>query len=125
MASFQSIEESRIRRRFGQDDRITQQESVNVWGLTSVLRGQRQEVAWEAGLDGQWNDVASVALAENIVTGESRSDLTRYADGGATMATWGGFGSARRSWHRHTVRVGARYSHAAVRATFLDSILRK
>ena len=121
VASFQSIEESRIRRRFGQDERITQQESVDVWGLTSVLRGQRQEVAWEAGLDGQWNDVGSVAFAENIVTGESRSDLTRYADGGATMATWGGFGSARRSWHRHTVRVGARYSHAAVRATFLDS----
>ena len=121
MASYQAVEESRIKRRFGQDDRITQRENLDVWGVTSVVRGQRRSLDWEAGVDGQWNAVASAATALNLVTGVTQADLTRYADGGSTMRTLGAFGSARRTWGPHTLRGGVRYSHAAVHSTFLDT----
>ena len=88
MASYQAVEESRIKRRFGQDDRITQRENLDVWGVTSVVRGQRRNVDWETGVDGQWNDVASAATALNLVTGVTQADLTRYADGGPRCARW-------------------------------------
>ena len=121
MASYQAISESRIKRRFGQDARITQLEDVDVWGLTSVLRGNRRGISWESGVDAQWNDVTSTASALNLVTGGVSPDLTRYADGGSSMTTWGGFGSAAKTWGQNTVRAGLRYSHASLSATFLDT----
>ena len=121
MASYQAISESRIKRRFGQGARITQLEDVDVWGLTSVLRGNRRGISWESGVDAQWNDVTSTASALDLVTGNVSPDLTRYADGGSSMTTWGGFGSVGKTWGQHTVRVGLRYSHASVSATFLDT----
>ena len=120
-ASFQKIQESRIRRRFGQDWRVTQLENLDVWGLNSVLRGHRGEWRWESGLDAQWNDVHSTATGMDIETGQTSPEWTRYADGGSTMGTWGAFGAARRSWGQRTLRTGLRYSHAFVRATFEDS----
>jgi hemoglobin/transferrin/lactoferrin receptor protein len=121
LASYQAVEESRIKRRLGQDWRVTQLEELDVWGANSALRGHRRGVSWEAGLDGQWNDVSSTASALNLVSDSVSADLTRYADGGSSMATWGGFASAKRSWGDHTARLGVRYSHAAVRATFVDT----
>jgi len=121
LASYQAVEESRIKRRFGQDWRVTQLEELHVWGANSTIRGHRRGVTWEAGMDGQWNDVASTASALNLVTDSVTADLTRYADGGSSMATWGGFASAKRSWGDHTARLGVRYSHAAVQATFDDT----
>ena len=121
VASYQAVEESRIKRRFGHDDRITQLEELDVWGLTTVVRGHRRNVQWETGLDGQWNDVTSTATALNLFTGTTRADVTRYADGGSSMWTWGGFGSAQRTWGRHTLRGGFRFSHATVHSTFLDT----
>jgi hemoglobin/transferrin/lactoferrin receptor protein len=121
LASYQAVEESRIKRRFGQDWRVTQLEELEVWGATSTLRGHRRGVTWEAGMDGQWNDVTSTASALNLVTDSVTADLTRYADGGSSMETWGGFASAKRSWGDHTARLGVRYSRAAVRATFDDT----
>ena len=119
--SVQNIEESRIKRRFGQDWRVTQLEKLDVWGFNSVLRGRRGEWHWESGLDAQWNDVNSTASGTDIETGLTAPEWTRYADGGATMGTWGVFGAARRSWGQRTLRAGLRYSHAMVRATFEDS----
>ena len=120
-ASVQNIEESRIKRRFGRDWRVTQLEQLDVYGLNSVLRGRREEWHWESGLDAQWNDVNSTASGTDIETGLTAPEWTRYADGGATMGTWGVFGAARRSWGQRTLRTGLRYSHAAVRANFEDT----
>ena len=78
--SFQKIQESRIKRRFGQDWRVTQLENLNVWGLNSVLRGHRGEWHWESGLDAQWNDVNSAATGTDIETGRTAPEWTRYAD---------------------------------------------
>lgn len=120
-ASLQKIQESRIKRRFGQDWRVTQLEKLDVWGLNSVLRGHRGEWRWESGLDAQWNDVTSTATGTDIETGRTAPEWTRYADGGSTMGTFGAFGAARRSWGQRTLRTGLRYSHAVVHATFVDS----
>lgn len=121
VGSFQAISESRIKRRFGQTTRIEQIEDVDVWGLTSVLRGRRGGISWESGVDGQWNDVQSEALGYDESSGLIAPDMTRYADGGSGMNTWGAFGSAGRSWGGHAVRTGLRYSHASVNATFVDT----
>ena len=52
LASYQAVEESRIKRRFGHDWRVTQLEELEVWGATSTVRGHRRGVTWEAGMDG-------------------------------------------------------------------------
>ena len=54
LGSLQEVEESRIKRRFGQGQRVSQLEQVRVWGWTSVLRGRIREWRVEGGLDGQW-----------------------------------------------------------------------
>ena len=120
-ASFQKVEESRIKRRFGENSRIAQVEQLDVWGVNSVVRGLRGEWQWESGLDAQWNDVQSTATGTDIETGMSAAEWTRYADGGSTMGTWGVFGAARRSWGQRTFRSGVRYSHAYVSASFEDT----
>ena len=97
LGSLQDVEESRIKRRFAQDVRITQLENVRVWGWTSVLRGRIREWRVEGGLDGQWNRVASSATGTDIVTGAQGLAQTRYADGGSSMNTWGAFASAQRN----------------------------
>ena len=121
VGSFQAVEESRIKRRFGNDVRITQLEKLDVWGLSSFLRGQVRQWRWEVGIDGQWNDVKSTAQGEQLTSGELTRELTRYADGGSTMQTLGVFASARRSKGIHSIQTGLRYSHAAVHSTFLDT----
>ena len=120
-ASYQHVEESRIKRRFEGLQRVTQKEALDVWGLSSVMRGRKNQVGWEAGLDGQWNTVSSVAQSVHVQTGATSPDWTRYADGGSAMSTWGGFASARRTWGRHTFRGGVRYSQASVEASFEDT----
>lgn len=121
LASYQAISESRIKRRFGQEERITQLEDVDVWGVTSLLRGQRGSLSWEAGVDAQWNDVTSTASAQHLTSGLVTPELTRYADGGSSMTTLGMFGTAGQTFGKHSVRTGLRYSHAAVQATFVDT----
>ena len=121
LVSYQAIEESRIKRRFGADERITQLEDVDVWGWASVLRGRRGGMNWETGMDGQWNDVVSTATSVNLQTGDLDKEWTRYADGGSSMSTWGVFGAAGKSWGRQTMRAGWRYSHSSVRASFVDT----
>ena len=121
LGSLQDVEESRIKRRFAQDVRITQLENVRVWGWTSVLRGRIREWRVEGGLDGQWNRVASSAKGTDIVTGAQGLAQTRYADGGSSMNTWGAFASAQRNVGSHEFRGGLRYSHAAVLASFVDT----
>ena len=113
LASYQAIEESRIKRRFGAEERITQLEDVDVWGWASVLRGRRGGMNWETGMDGQWNDVVYSNLCE-FADGRPRQGMTRYADGGSSMSTWGVFGAAGKSWGRQTMRAGWRYSHSSV-----------
>ena len=121
LASYQAIEESRIKRRFGAEERITQLEDVDVWGWASVLRGRRGGMNWETGMDGQWNDVVSTATSVNLQTGDLDKEWTRYADGGSSMSTWGVFGAAGKSWGRQTMRAGWRYSHSSVCASFVDT----
>jgi len=121
LGSLQDVEESRIKRRFAQDLRVTQREQVRVWGWTSVVRGRIREWRVEGGLDGQWNRVASSATGTDIVTGAQTLAQTRYADGGSSMNTWGAFASAQRSVGDHEFRGGLRYSHAAVLASFVDT----
>lgn len=121
VASVQRIDEERIKRRFGQTSRVSQLEQVEVWGLTSTAHGRWRNVRWEGGVDGQWNDVVSTATATDIETGATRPDLTRYADGGATMNNLGAFAAAQTTWRTQTLRAGLRASHARVHATFLDT----
>ena len=121
LGSLQEVEESRIKRRFGQGQRVSQLEQVRVWGWTSVLRGRIREWRVEGGLDGQWNRVASSARGTDIVTGIQSLAQTRYADGGSSMNAWGAFASAQRNVGSHEFRGGLRYSYAEVRATFVDT----
>ena len=121
VASYQRVQEERIKRRFGQDDRIVQLEDLQVVGLTSTLWGHHGRLRWEVGMDSQWNDVTSTAQAVNLTSGDEKPDLTRYADGGASMHNLGLFAAAQRPWGSHTLRTGLRYSHAGVNALFVDT----
>jgi hemoglobin/transferrin/lactoferrin receptor protein len=121
VASYQKVQEERIKRRFGQDERVVQLEELQVLGLTSTLWGRRGLLRWEVGMDSQWNDVMSTAQAVNLSSGDERPDLTRYADGGATMHNLGVFAAAQRSVGSQMLRSGLRYSHAGVHALFVDT----
>lgn len=84
--SYQDLEESRQQREYRRYDRFdSRRERVKVWGF--VIDGKRSFGNNElvTGIDGQFNDVKSVADRTNLTTGAVSKLDTRYPDGKNTM----------------------------------------
>lgn len=80
--SYQDLEESRQQREYRRYDRFdSRRERVKVWGF--VLDGKTSFGNNELilGIDGQFNDVKSVADRTNLTTGAKTKLDTRYPDG--------------------------------------------
>ncbi len=84
-ASWQDIEESRHNRSFGASRRTDRTEQVKVYGFLAELVKIGENQSLRIGLDGQYNDVTSVASRFNVNNGEITSQFTRYPDGGSNM----------------------------------------
>lgn len=121
ITAYQQIEELRIQRRFGSDERETQHEIVDVWsGSLAATRGFRGKVFLSSGLDYSLNQVESLAERTHLMTAETEAISTRYPSGGSSMNMLGGFFSFRYNMRqRGEVTAGVRYSNNRLEAAFL------
>ena len=114
IAAMQEVEEDRISRRFGRDDRSHQNEEVTVQSFTADFNkslSTRHHIYYGANF--QHDFVRSKAFDENIITGKVLQDvLTRYPSGGSEMTMYGLYlqyhlSTAKDQGHLNT---GLRYS---------------
>jgi len=88
VAAYQNMEESRHKRNFGDNERKSQTEKVNVLSLNidmeKEIAGQHE---FRYGTEVNHNSVHSSAFFKNIFSGTTRAADTRYPDGVSTMHT--------------------------------------
>jgi hemoglobin/transferrin/lactoferrin receptor protein len=128
--AFQKISESRIKRLFDSAFRTIQEEQVEVLSMSSIWKSSPfRGDGWkfEAGLDGQLNEVESTVKAQDpdgqdlVDPGFGGGLVTRYPNGGSNMRTFGAFTSAKRSLGEKEFHFGLRYSVTSFDARFLDT----
>jgi hemoglobin/transferrin/lactoferrin receptor protein len=128
--AFQQISESRIKRLFGSPFRTIQEEQVEVLSMSSIWKSSPfRGDGWkfEAGLDGQLNDVVSTVKAQDpegediIDPGFGGELMTRYPNGGSSMSSFGAFTSAKRSLGDRVFHLGLRYSYSSYDAKFIPT----
>lgn len=83
--AWQSIEESRHDRRFGNTNRNHRVENVEVLTWNADFSKKAGKSEWRYGLDAAYNAVQSKGTRENIVTGVNSALDSRYPDGGSNM----------------------------------------
>lgn len=122
ITAYQSLEESRHNRRFGNYGLQNRNERVGVWSLNADLKkaitGQH---TLRYGLEAIHNDVRSRAYKENVLTGRIDPLDTRYPDGGASTQSVAGYVSG--TWAVNaasTLTYGARYAYNRLSARFID-----
>lgn len=84
-ASYQNIEESRMTRRFQNNNKDFRWEKVNVFGINIDAKHSSGNHELHIGAESYQNFVRSTAERKNIVTGVLSAITTRYADGPTTM----------------------------------------
>ncbi|HMK03033.1 MAG TPA: TonB-dependent receptor, partial [Ferruginibacter sp.] len=90
--NYQDIEESRQTREFKRYDRFDSQvEKVEVFGVSISGRKMMGNSELTVGIDGQFNDVKSVATRTNLTTGAVTKLQPRYPDGKNKMNNRGVF----------------------------------
>lgn len=119
LVSVQSIEESRIKRRFGSEWQETQLENVRVWnGYTTASKRFYNGLRITAGINVGWDAVESAANRLNIETDASEVADTRYPNGGSSMRTLASFANAQMRWRQHRFVGGLRWSQSQLDAAF-------
>lgn len=120
MPSWQQVEETRFKARFGAQDREVQSEQVDVWALQLDI--DRRLGRWQLAYGGLFdhNRVRSEAWMERRADGHrlDESVLTRYPDGGAEMSSLAAYGSASRRWNVWSLDAAARYTRGWLEARF-------
>lgn len=84
-ANYQNVEESRITRRFQNNNKDFRWEKVNVFGIVIDAKHSSGNHELHLGAESYQNFVRSTAERRNIVTGALSAITTRYADGPTTM----------------------------------------
>ena len=121
-ANYQNIEESRITRRFKNNNRDSRIEKVDVLGLSIDAKHYVRKNEMQFGIETYYNKVNSTAFRQNIVTGSRSKISTRYADG-ATNMTYSG------AYLQHTYKIaenltlndGVRLNLVTLNANFIDT----
>lgn len=122
IAGYQSIEESRHNRRFGNYGLQHRTEKVVVWTLNADLKKKlATNHTLRYGLEATYNTVRSTAYRENVQTGKIDPLDTRYPDGGANTQSLAGYVSGTMDVSdRSTLTYGARYAYNRLYAQFND-----
>lgn len=123
-ASFQDIEESRITRRFNNNNKDYRWERINVFGFNFDAKHYRGKHELHVGAESYTNFVRSTAGRRNIVSGALSSITTRYADGPTKM-------SSNAVYAQHTYKIndewtlndGIRFNLVQLNARFADTTL--
>lgn len=87
VAGYQNIEESRHDRRFNNPSINHRTEQLDIFTLNADFNKAKGKSEWRYGLEGTTNHVNSTAFKENIETGATAPQNTRYPDGGSDMSS--------------------------------------
>jgi len=121
-ANYQHLEESRIIRRFKNNNRDSRTEKVDVLGFSADAKHYAGNHEWHFGLETYYNKINSSAFRENIVSGVTSKISTRYADGPTNMSYSG-------AYVQHTYKIndqltlndGLRINLVTLNAQFIDT----
>jgi len=125
----QYIEESRIQRRFGRDDRRFQNEAVTVGSINAdwqkkVGKERKFELRW--GVEGVYNGVNSEAYNYNIVTSEKLYNaVSRYPD--SLNRVFNASAYVTNSWKINSKWIfsqGVRFSYQYLHSCYTDTMMR-
>lgn len=120
--SYQDVEESRINRRFRNNNKNFNWERVNVFGFNIDAKHYAGKHEVHLGAESYTNYVRSTALRRNIVSGAVSKIQTRYSDGPTRMASNAVY--AQHTWKiddRWTLNDGLRLNHVVLDAVFVDT----
>lgn len=121
-ANYQMIEESRIQRNFGNPNRTSRIENVNVLGAFLNLKRVSKDHVLRIGIDAQFNTLTSTASTLNIETNEMASADTRYPDGNNVM--WNVAAYLSHTWklsENLTLNDGFRIGFSSLTSQFVDT----
>jgi hemoglobin/transferrin/lactoferrin receptor protein len=85
IAGYQNIEESRHDRRFQQVNINHRTEQLDIFTFNADFSKMHGKNEWRYGIEAYFNDVQSTATKEDITTGQTSAQTTRYPDGGSGM----------------------------------------
>jgi len=123
LVSYQTIEESRIKRRLHAEWRDIQTENVGVWNAYSTLSKRFfNSLHITAGLSAGRDGVQSIARSDHMDRDESIGLDTRYPNDGSTMGTLACFANARWPRNQHLWTGGLRWSRSSLDASFIPGI---
>ena len=128
-AAYQFIQEDRIIRNFGNDNRLNQNEDVHVGSLSlEFKKGLLDTPALQLlyGFDIQQNNVVSSAFNQSITSQTIASDaLSRYADADNKYLTYGVFTELELAPIRSQLsyKAGLRYSGSSYKIKYLENEL--
>ncbi|MFN6013408.1 MAG: TonB-dependent receptor plug domain-containing protein [Flavobacteriales bacterium] len=122
IVGYQKIEESRIDRRFNNENRNHRVENLDIYTVNLDLAKKIGRNELRYGLEGWYNPVESTAYTEDIETGLISPLDTRYASGGANMQSLAIYAT-------HTFEIndklilndGLRFSAIGLNAKFTDT----
>ncbi len=123
LTHYQKIDEDRISRKFGDDERTSREEDVNIYGINfDFLKDNNNKSQWFYGVEAIHNNVTSSAFSENIVTGAKSVASSRYPDNGSTLSSAGAYLTFKNNFtEKATYSLGARYSYSMLSASFADT----
>jgi hemoglobin/transferrin/lactoferrin receptor protein len=123
-ASYQDVEESRITRRFKNNNRDSRIERVNIFGITIDALHNAGKNEFQFGIESNINYVNSKAQRENIVTNNLSKISTRYADGPTKMSYSAAYIQHILKITNHlTLNDGLRINAVRLDARFIDTSL--
>jgi hemoglobin/transferrin/lactoferrin receptor protein len=125
-ASYQDIEESRITRRFQNNNKDFRWERIHVFGVSFDAKHYSGKNELHIGAESYSNFVRSTAERVNIVSGAKSRITTRYADGPTTFSSQAVFAQHTYKFNEHwTLNDGLRFNLVQMDARFVDTALTK
>jgi hemoglobin/transferrin/lactoferrin receptor protein len=118
---YQSIQESRMDRRFKKNFLNHRIEHLDIVTLNADFSKKKGEHEFRYGMDAWYNKVNSTAYQENIVADTTAALDTRYPDGGSTMMSTAAY--ATYTWEisdKLILNDGLRASYVSLNSTFMD-----
>lgn len=122
--NYQDLEESRQQREYLRYDRFdSRREHVKVWGFVIDGKKDFNNNELTVGIDGQFNDVTSVADRTNLTTGKVTKLDTRYPDGKNKMNYFGIYAQhlLKSKDRKFILNDGIRFQTTSLHSTVLDN----
>ena len=120
-AAYQRIDEDRISRKFNSDEKLFQEEDVDVYSLNlDFLKLIDEGKRLNYGMEITANRVDSKGFYRNILSGDESITQSRYPDGGSSTSSYSGYISYK--WlpdPRYVFSTGMRYQYGQANSSFL------